>query len=107
MDNSQDFPICFLGYNANGQKGLEGAALRRLKHPGSRYKKAQQKRCVFFRFYTLLPERGQRQPSSDDRKPLTGYVMLRNTLFLHPATHLDRLEMGGIEAASYVVIVYP
>ena len=27
----------FLGYNANGQKGLEGAD-RRLKHPASRYK---------------------------------------------------------------------
>ena len=27
----------FLGYHANGQNGLEGAAPRRLKHPGSRY----------------------------------------------------------------------
>ena len=27
----------FLGYHANGQNGLEGAAPRRLKHPASRY----------------------------------------------------------------------
>ena len=30
----RDSPNSFLGYNANGQRGLEGAA-RRLKHPGS------------------------------------------------------------------------
>ena len=44
----------FLGYHANGQKGLEGAAKRRLKHPGSRYKKVQQKRCAFFVYHTLM-----------------------------------------------------
>ena len=38
----------FLGYHANGQKGLEGAAKRRLKHPGSRYKKAQHSAVLFF-----------------------------------------------------------
>ena len=36
----RDSRNCFLGYHATGQKGLEGAD-RRLKHPASRYKKAQ------------------------------------------------------------------
>ncbi len=41
----------FLGYNANGQIGLEGAASRRLKHPASRYLKIKHLRkfreCFF------------------------------------------------------------
>ena len=41
----------FLGHHANGQKGLEGAAKRRLKHPGSRYLKIKHLRkfreCFF------------------------------------------------------------
>ena len=41
----------FLGYHANGQKGLEGAAKRRLKHPGSRYKKAQLNAVLFSFIY--------------------------------------------------------
>ena len=43
------FPLNFLGYNAKGQKGLEGAAKRRLKHPGSRYLKIKHLRS--FRRY--------------------------------------------------------
>ena len=45
----------FLGYHANGQKGLEGAAKRRLKHPGSRYKKVQHSAVLFFVSQTLKP----------------------------------------------------
>ena len=41
----------FLGYNATGQKGLEGVASRRLKHPASRYLKIKHLRkfreCFF------------------------------------------------------------
>ena len=44
------FPFNFLGYHANGQKGLEGAVMR-LKHPGSRYLKIKHLRsfreCFF------------------------------------------------------------
>ena len=48
---SHRIPSSFLGYNANGQKGLEGATSWRLKHPASRYIKIKHLRnfreCFF------------------------------------------------------------
>ena len=57
LKNWQGFPTSFLGYNATGQKGLEGAD-RRLKHPAPRYLKIKHLR--FFReCFFLVREHGR------------------------------------------------